>query len=61
MDFQKAFNFCLHASSYPNLMSVVEKAYFITDADVVALLDILKGNRDCYKSSGKQELAASQP
>jgi hypothetical protein len=54
-DFQKALDFCLHASSYPNLMLVVEKACFITDVDVVTgtLLGILKGNRDCYKSSEK--------
>jgi hypothetical protein len=37
-------------------MLVVEKACFITDIDVVTgtLLGILKGNRDCYKSSEKQ-------
>jgi len=50
-DFKKALDFCLHASSYPNLMSVVEKADFITDTDVVRLLGTLKGNRDCYKPS----------
>jgi hypothetical protein len=43
-------------------MSVVEEGYFITDIDVVTgtLLGILKGNRDCYKSSEKQKLFASQ-
>jgi len=55
-NFQKALDFCLQASSYPDLMSVVEKAYFVTDVDVVTatVLGILKGNRDCYKSSEKQ-------
>jgi hypothetical protein len=37
-------------------MLVVEKAYSVTDVDVVTatVLGILKGNRDCYKSSEKQ-------
>ena len=35
-------------------MLVVKKAEFITDTDIDTLLDILKGNRDCYKSFEKQ-------
>ena len=48
--FQKAVNFCKHASSYPNLMSAVERECSITDADIMKFLGVLETNRDCYQS-----------
>jgi len=46
--FLEGLNFCLNAPSYAKLMSTMEHESSITNANVV--LDILKENRDTYKS-----------
>jgi hypothetical protein len=53
--FQEAFKFCITASSYQRLMSVVENKNPITDTILDVVLDVLKENRTNYKQLLQQQ------